>query len=76
MAIHIQRELTHVQEVASDEWNIVHGFGRPVVVDVYLQLPGWDAPRKVIPADVKIVNVNTIKILFGPMVVAGTAIIR
>lgn len=76
MSVHQSRELTHVQEVPADEWNIVHGFGRAVAVDVYLQLPGWATPQKVMPSDVKMVNDNTIKILFGGMVVAGTAIIR
>lgn len=76
MSVHQSRELTHTQSVPADEWNIVHGFGRAVVVDVYLQLPGWPTPQKVVPSDVKLVNDNTIKILFGGMVVAGTAIIR
>lgn len=76
MSIHVPREYVHEQSIPADEWNIVHGFGRAVVVDVFLQLDGWETPRKVMPEDVKLVNANTIKITFAGRVVSGTAVLR
>lgn len=76
MAIQLPMEKTHHQAVAAATWNIVHGFGRVPAVDVYVQLLGWDTPRKVLPEEVKIVSVNEVQITFAGIPTAGTAILR
>lgn len=66
----------HVQSTPASEWLITHNFGRYPVVDVYVQLPGWTTPRKVVPEDVIIVDANTVKITFAGNLVAGRAVLR
>ena len=62
----------HVQSTPLDTWQIVHGFGRLPVVDVYMIVDGVQS--KVIPAEVKRVDDNTVSIEFGEPV-AGLAIL-
>lgn len=76
MAIQLPMEKTHVQNVAAHTWNIAHGFGRVPAVDVYVQLVGWDSPRKVLPEEVKIISLNEVQITFAGIPTAGTAILR
>lgn len=76
MSFSIPREKVHKQTVAAAEWNIYHGFGREPAVDVYIQLTGWDTPRKALPEEVKIVSANEVKITFAGIPTTGTAVLR
>lgn len=66
----------HVQSVPASEWLIAHNFGRLPIVDVFVQLPGWDTPRKVVPEEVIAVDANNVKITFAGNSVAGRAVLR
>lgn len=76
MSFSLSMEKTHNQVVAAAEWDITHGFGRPPIVDVYVQLAGWDTPRKILPEEVKVVSATAIKITFAGTPTAGTAVLR
>lgn len=76
MSFSIPMEKTHKQTVPAAEWDIVHGFGREPIVDVYIQLAGWDTPRKILPEEVKVVSATAIKITFAGTPTAGTAVLR
>lgn len=53
----------HVQTVASTIWNIQHNLGIYPVVDILVNTT--DGLTKIIPSDVKIVDMNTIQIHFS-----------
>lgn len=76
MSFSIPMEKTHKQTVPAAEWNVVHNFGREPIVDVYIQLTGWDTPRKALPDEVKIVSKNEVKITFAGIPSVGVAILR
>lgn len=76
MTVSIAMEKTHIQSTAAAVWNITHGFGRPPVVDVFVQLVGWNTPRKVLPEEVKIISATQVQITFAGIPTAGTAVLR
>ena len=62
----------HVQSTPLATWVVQHNFGRMPAVDVYMEVDG--VLSKVLPAEVKRVDDNTVSIEFGEPVI-GQAIL-